>query len=278
MTSRSDISPEQGALYAGHVMHMRLRPRGHRFRYRVFTLLLDVDLLEDTASRLRLFSRNRFGLFSHHDRDHGPRDGTPLRPWAEARLAEHGRPPAARIRLLAMPRLLGWVFNPISVYFCEDGTGRLHSVIYEVKNTFGDQIAYVLPAEAGRACEQGAEDRATRRHVQAKEMFVSPFIGLDQTYRFDLAPPGERLALRIKQGDRDGDLLIATQNGDRRPLDDAQLLRHALSVPLLPFKVMAAIHWQALRLWLKGAPFRRYPGPQRPENMPKALAKAGSAA
>jgi DUF1365 family protein len=123
-------------------------------------------------------------------------------------------------------------------------------VIYEVKNTFGDQVPYVLAAEG----------EGPRRHAQVKEMFVSPFIGMDQTYRFDLAPPGERLALRIKQGDADGDLLIAAQNGSRLELSDATLARMALSVPLLPFKIMAAIHWQALRLWLKGAPFRRYPG------------------
>ncbi|MGM0585992.1 MAG: DUF1365 domain-containing protein [Pseudomonadota bacterium] len=255
------IPPEQGAIYAGHVMHMRLRPRAHRFRYRVFTLLLDVDRLADTASRLRLFACNARGLFSHNDRDHGPRDGSPLRPWVEARLAEAGRPRPARIRLLAMPRMLGWVFNPLSVYYCHDAEDRLESVIYEVKNTFGDQIPYVLAAEGDAA--------SPRRHVRTKEMFVSPFIGMDQTYRFHLAPPGERLSLRIKQGDADGDLLIAAQNGVRLPLTDATLARLALSVPLLPFKVIAAIHWQALRLWLKGAPFRRYPGPKAPAGFAK---------
>lgn len=259
------IPAEQGAIYAGHVMHMRLRPRAHRFRYRVFALLLDVDRLEETASRLRLFACNARGLFSHNDRDHGPRDGSPLRPWAEARLAEAGRPRPARIRLLAMPRMLGWVFNPLSVYYCFDAEDRLESVIYEVKNTFGDQVPYVLAAE-------GPGD-SPRRHVQAKEMFVSPFIGMDQTYRFHLAPPDERLSLRIKQGDADGDLLIAAQNGVRLPLTDATLARLALSVPFLPFKVIAAIHWQALRLWLKGAPFRRYPGPVAAPDKPSGFAK-----
>lgn len=251
--SRSDpLAPDQGCAYEGHVMHMRLRPKAHRFRYGLWTLLLDVDRLAQTGRALRLFSTNRFNLLSHHDADHGPRDGSPLRPWVEARLAEADRPRPARIRLLAMPRFLGWVFNPLSVYFCEDAEGRLESVIYEVKNTFGDQVPYVLAAEG----------EGPRRHSQAKEMFVSPFIGMDQTYRFHLAPAGERLAIRIKQGDAQGDLLIATQNGERRALSDATLARLALRAPLLPAQVMAAIHWQALRLWLKGAPFRRYRGPK----------------
>ncbi len=209
------MDPDQGAIYEGHVMHMRLRPRAHRFRYRVFTLLLDVDRLPDTAARLRLFACNRRALFSHHDRDHGPRDGSPLRPWAEALLAANNRPHPARIRLLAMPRVLNRVFNPLSVYFCEDAEGRLHTAIYEVKNTFGDQIPYVLAADGD----------GPRRHAHTKEMFVSPFIGMDQTYRFHLAPPSDRLAIRIKQGDADGDLLIAAQNGRRLPLTDAALAR-----------------------------------------------------
>lgn len=252
MSRAAPLPPEQGCAYAGHVMHMRLRPKAHRFRYALWTLLLDVDRLEETGRALRLFSVNRFNLLSHNDTDHGPRDGSPLRPWVEARLAEAGRPRPARIRLLAMPRFLGWVFNPLSVYYCEDADGRLESVIYEVKNTFGDQIPYVLSAEG----------EGPRRHDQVKEMFVSPFIGMDQVYRFHLAEPGERLALRIKQGDAEGDLLIATQNGERRALSDATLARLALRAPLLPMQVMAAIHWQALRLWLKGAPFRRYRGPK----------------
>lgn len=238
------------AVYAGHVMHMRLRPRAHRFRYRMFTFLLDVDRLAETAAGLRLLSVNRRGVFAHWDRDHGPRDGTPLRPWVEARLAEAGRPAPARIRLLAMPRMLGFVFNPLSVYFCEDAAGRLESLVYEVKNTFGDQIPYVVDARG----------EGMRRHRQGKAMFVSPFIGMDQTYRFDVSPPGERLAIRIKQGDAEGDLLIATQSGERRALSDRTLAGLLASQPLMSFKVIAGIHWEALRLALKRAPFRRYPG------------------
>jgi DUF1365 family protein len=249
-----DLTAEPFAprLYLGEVMHMRLQPFAHQFRYRVFTLLLDVDRLAETDARLRLLTVDRPGLFSFRRADHGPRDGSDLRPWVEAKLAEAGRPKPARIMLLSIPRLLGYSFNPLSVFFCHDAEGALESVIYEVKNTFGDQHTYVLPAEPG-------PDGAVR-HAQVKEFFVSPFIGMDQTYRFTVRPPGERLAVRIKQANAEGDYLIATQNGLAEALTDRALARIALSAPFTTFKIIAAIHWQALRLWLKGAKFLGHPG------------------
>lgn len=237
-------------LYVGDVMHMRLRPFRHQFRYRVFTALLDIDRLETAESRL--FRIDRFGFFSFRRRDHGPRDGSALRPWVEDLLARAGRPAPARIMLLSMPRLLGYAFNPLSVYFCHDAAGRLESVVYEVKNTFGDQIPYVLDARPG------ADGAA--RHAQAKAMFVSPFIGMEQVYRFTIRPPDAKLAIRIRQGGPEGDELIATQTGRRRALTDRALAGLALTHPAAAFKVIGAIHWQALKLWLKGARFRRYPG------------------
>jgi len=242
-------------LYDGDVMHMRLQPFGHQFRYRVVSLLLDIDRLDQTAQGLRLMSLDRFNVFSFRRRDHGARDGADLRPWVEARLAAAGRPRPARVMLLAMPRMFGYAFNPLSVFFCYCAGDRLESVIYEVKNTFGDQHPYVLPAEPGA-------DGAVR-HDQVKEFFVSPFIGMDQTYRFTIRPPGARLALRIKQADARGDYLIATQSGAALPLTDATLARIALRTPWAMLKVIAAIHWQALRLWLKGAKFLGYPGEDR---------------
>ena len=237
-------------------MHMRLTPFAHKFRYRVFSLLVDVDGLEETCARLRLLSLDRFGVLSFHRRDHGPRDGGELRPWVEAKLREQGLPSPHRIWLLSFPRILGYVFNPLSVYFCEDRDGRLQSVLYEVKNTFGDQHVYIAAADGGD----------THRHAVSKGFFVSPFIGMDQTYQFTLRKPAERLALKIRQGDQTGSWLIATQNGARRPLTDRQLLMQWVSHPLMTVKVIAAIHWQALRLWLKGARFTPYRGPY-PERM-----------
>ena len=154
--------------------------------------------------------------------------------------------------LLSIPRLLGHAFNPLSAFFCHDREGRLESVIYEVKNTFGDQYPYALAATPDA-------DGAVR-HDQPKEFFVSPFIGMDQTYRFTIRPPGEKLAIRIKQHDARGDYLIATQSGRAEALTDAALARIAARAPWAAAKVMAAIHWQALRLWLKGAKFLGHPG------------------
>ncbi len=246
----ADIS---ACLYAGHVMHMRLTPFAHKFRYRVFTLLVDADRMAETCRGLRLLAFERFGLLSLWRKDHGPRDGGDLRPWVEARLVEAGLPRPERIWLLAFPRIFGYVFNPLSVYFCTDAAGRLESVVYEVKNTFGDQHAYALSAEADA-------DGAVR-HEQGKGFFVSPFIGMDQTYAFTIRPPEGRLAIRIRQRDGDGPWLIATQSGTRRALSDRNLLRLWASHPLMTVKVFAAIHWQALRLWLKGARFHPYRGP-----------------
>jgi DUF1365 family protein len=240
-------------LYVGEVMHMRLRPFRHQFRYRVFTTLLDIDDLMGAHSRA--FTIDGFNLFSFHRKDHGPRDGSNLRRWVDQRIVAAGLPRPARVMLLSMPRFLGWAFNPISVYFGYNRAGALESIIYEVKNTFGDQHPYVHDA---RPDSDGAA-----RHRQAKEMYVSPFIEMDQTYRFTVRPPDDRLAIRIKQTDEGDDLLIATQSGVRIPLSDSQLVRLSLTHPIAAIKIFAAIHWQAIKLKLKGARFIRYPGAEK---------------
>ena len=232
---------------------MRLRPFRHQFRYRVFTALLDIDDL--ASARRPVFGVDRFNLFSFHCKDHGARDGSPLRPWVDAQIAGAGLPRPDRVMLLSMPRFLGWAFNPISIYFGYDANGALESIIYEVKNTFGDQHPYVHDA---RPDSDGAA-----RHQQTKEMYVSPFIEMNQTYRFTVRPPNERLALRIKQTDAGADLLIATQSGERRALTTGTLVQLGLTHPLAALKVFVAIHWQALKLKLKGARFIRYPGADR---------------
>jgi hypothetical protein len=262
----ADPLAQGGLIYDGEVMHLRLSPHRHQFRYRVWTLLLDLDRIDEVAGRLRLMARNRFAPVSFHDRDHGARDGSDLRAWVEARLRDAGRPAPARIWLLAMPRLFGVAFNPLSVFYCRDAAGRLQSVIYEVKNTFGDQHAYVLSAEtaagegAGQSAGEAAGAPAMVRHSHAKQFFVSPFMDMDQTYRFDLSDPGARIALRIRQGAGSETRLIATQNGAARALTDGALARLAMGRPLHALKVLAGIHWEALRLWIKGVPFLGHPG------------------
>jgi DUF1365 family protein len=248
------------ALYFGSVMHHRLIPFRHRFRYRVFSLWLDLDELAGPLKRLRLMPHNRFGLFSFHDRDHGPRDGSALRPWVERLLGGAGLDlGGGPIRLLCFPRLLGFVFNPLSVYYCYDRAETLRAVVYEVKNTFGDQHAYVLEVPAARNSGDAIAQSCDKR------FFVSPFIGMTSTYRFRIKEPGESLSVLIRQSVPEGEQLVATLHGERRPLDDRHLLAAFLRYPLMTVKVIGAIHWEALRLWLKGARFHRRPGPPEHE-------------
>lgn len=251
MTVRPDPFPDP-AVYTGHVMHLRLRPRRHQFRHRAFSLLLDLDALVET----RILKVNRAGLMSFQNKDHGPRDGTPLRPWVDARLAEAGEPPATRVFLHALPRVFGYVFNPLSVYFCYGSEGRLQSLIYEVKNTYGDQVAYVRPA--------GPAPDGRHRQTQSKSMYVSPFIAMEETYRFTLTPPGARLAIRICQGsgcqggEGRGDTLIAAQTGTAAPLTDRALARALVRYPAFTLAVIGWIHIHALRLWWKGLTWHPY--------------------
>ncbi|MGI9509915.1 MAG: DUF1365 domain-containing protein [Geminicoccaceae bacterium] len=234
-------------LYVGRVMHHRLRPKRHRFIYRLFTLLIDVDRLADIDHRLRLLSVDRANLFSFHNKDHGPRDGTPLRPWVEAMLETAGiKEPAKHIRLLAMPRFLGYVFNPLSIYYCYDSEERLFAIVYEVKNTFGEQHPYVLSVQPRSATSERI------RHGCDKDFYVSPFIQAEATYRFNLNDPSEILDVRISESTEASTLLVAALQGERRPLTDRQLLIQAFKHPFLPQKVIASIHYEALKLWLKG--------------------------
>ena len=241
-------TPEAAALYFGDVMHARLKPMGHRFSYRVMSLLIDLDRL-DAADRLSpLFAVNRAALYSFHESDHGERDGSSLRAYAQRCAASRGIDlTGGRVRLLCYPRLLGYTFNPLSVYFCHLADGTLALMIYEVRNTFGDIHAYVLPVKPAQV------SRAGIRQEQDKLFYVSPFIEMAMRYRFRISPPGEEVKLRILETDRDGPLLAATFTGRHRALTSAALLRACAAIPLLTFKIIAAIHWQALRLWFKGA-------------------------
>jgi uncharacterized protein len=253
---------EASALYVGRVMHQRLRPKRHRLAYRVFSLLLDLDELPALAGRLRFFSLNRFNLFSLHERDYGAGAGG-LRAHVERQLRVAGLPAGGAIRLLTMPRILGYAFNPISVYFCDDANGELRALLYEVNSTFGERHSYLIEVDA-------AERGAPLLHQRcAKRLHVSPFLAMDMRYEFSVAPPSAARAdfsLGVSAHDADGAVLNARLDAMRRPLADAALLRVFLTHPLLTLKVIAAIHWEALRLWLKGV--RLQP---RPAAAPQAV-------
>lgn len=236
-------------LYAGSVSHTRLRPFHHQFAYRVYYAMFDIDELPDLDGRLRWFGHNRRRLFGFYDRDHGPRDGTDLRTWIDETVAAAGiTTPPARIELLCYPRVIGYVFNPLSIWYCYDGNDRLVAVVHEVKNTFGDQHAYVVPVDTGDL-----------QHEFAKELHVSPFMDMHSTYRFSINIPGDHLAVGIRQFDEGGELFRAGMRGAMVPMTDRSLVKLFFTHPLVTLKTIGAIHLQALRLWRKGARFHRRP-------------------
>lgn len=244
------------ALYVGKVFHARLRPTPHRLNYRVFWLMLDLAEIDALHGRLKTFSRNRFNLLSFHDRDHGDGSDRPLRAQIEARLAEVGVDVGqGAISLLTMPRVLGFVFNPISLYYCHHEDGRLAAMVYEVTSTFGERRSYVLPVLA-------ADAQAGRFRQQTdKRLYVSPFMAMGMTYDFQGQTPGDTLGLVINGSDSEGLLIATSMSGARRPMSDRALIAAALSMPLLTLKVVVAIHWEALKLWLKRVPLTRKPAP-----------------
>lgn len=245
-----------GALYVGRVMHQRLKPARHRLQYRVFSLLVDIDALPALAQRLRLFSLNRFNLFSLHEQDYGAGAGGSLRAHVERQLHAAGLAGGGAIRLLTMPRILGYAFNPLSVYYCDGPGGGLQAILYEVNNTFGQRHSYLIPVSDAQREAARIDQHCTKR------FHVSPFMDLDMRYAFRVEPPAaERpgLAVAITVADADGPVLVARLDARRKPLGDGALALAFVTHPLLTLKVVAAIHWEALWLWLKGAPLRRCP-------------------
>lgn len=247
---------DDDALYVGEVVHQRTDSFRHRLRYRVWMLLLDIDRIE--TRRPGLLSRGRFGLVGWRAADHGDRSGRPLRSQIEAALADAGiTPDGGPIRLLTLPRILGYGFNPISVYFCYRRDGALEALIYEVTNTFHERHSYLAAVPAGGV--------GPVRQTADKVLFVSPFMDMALTYDFTVRPPGEAVSVVVAVRRGETPVLTASFAGARRPLTNRELVRVWLSHPLLTFKVIGGIHWEALRGMLKGARYRvRGAPPKRP--------------
>ncbi|MFQ3622292.1 MAG: DUF1365 domain-containing protein [Acetobacteraceae bacterium] len=238
-------------LLRARVVHVRHAPFRHRLDYRIWALLLDLDRLDEAAARSRLFRAGRPGIVSLQAIDHGPRDGAPLRPWVERLLDAAGLAPPARVRLLAMPRVLGYVFNPISLYLCDDAAGNASAVIYQRKNTFGDQHPYVAPLSGA----------GPHTHRADKAMHVSPFIGMAARYGFTLNVSADRFGLVIDESEDGRRVLTASMAGRLEPMTDRALAGALLSMPFVTLVAMAGIHTHALRLWLKGARYHPRPAP-----------------
>ncbi len=238
--------PDAVSLYRGRIMHARLGPIPHRFAYRLFWILVDLDRLEEADRAALPFSVNRGNLVSFHERDHGPRDGSGLRAHAERLLAEAGvEAPGGRMLLLCLPRVLGYAFNPLSITFAYRPDGTLAALLHEVRNTFGERHTYV---------EAGPSGSGPAAHLTPKAFRVSPFLGLQARYDFRLAPPAEALRLHILESDAEGPVLAAGFTARRRDLTSRAALAALAAIPLMTLKVVAAIHWEALRLWLKTVP------------------------
>ena len=239
------MNDDPAALYDVIVVHRRLRPVEHDQRYALPDALVDVARLDELDRAARLFSYNRFNLFSIRDRDHGPGDGTPLAEHV-ARLTDAAglAGEVTRVELLCLPRMLGYVFNPLSVYFCYGRGGEVRLILYEVSNTFGERKTYVVPASPG-------QDGAIRQ-AAGKRLYVSPFNHPDGRYDFTIAPPGERVRVGVALSRERQAVLSAHLVGRRRPFDDHGLARTFARHPALTWKVIGGIHWEALKLWRKG--------------------------
>ena len=242
-------------LYVGRVAHSRLAPKRHSFGYRVFSLYADLDALPALGRRLRLFSHNRPNMVSFWDRDHGDGSGAPLCDWVAGRLADAGLAADGRVSLLCFPRLFGYAFNPLAVYYCRDRHDALAAVVYQVTNTFGERHSYVLPVDG--------EDGAIRQACD-KAFYVSPFFEVAGGYAFRLNDPADRLSMVIRYGQDGRDLFVASHTGARVPVTDRRLAGLMVSHPLMTLKVIGGIHWQAFRLWRKGVPLVKKPPPVAP--------------
>jgi uncharacterized protein len=240
-------------LYRGEVVHRRLAPVRHELRYSVYNLFVDVEELPTLGNHLKLFSYNRFNLFSIDDRKFGPGDGTPIHEhvWGLVKNAPAGQT-VNRIFMFCYPSVLDYVFNPLTTFYCYDAHDQLRLMVYEVNNTFGERHSYVIPVDDSQS------------QTCSKKFYVSPFNKVEGHYDFTVGPPGDELKLGIRLTNADGPCLNAWFVGTKQKLTDGALAKSFLGLPLLPFKIVGGIHWEAAKLWFKGMRLVKRPVPQTP--------------
>ena len=235
-------------IYKGFVTHRRFKPLRHYFSYKTFSILFDLTELEDLHKKIGIFSFNRFNIFSFYNKDHGSRDGNDLTKWVKINLKKYNLNfNVSKIKLLCFPRVLGYVFNPLSIFYCYEGK-VLKAILYEVKNTFNEQHTYVFPVDnSSKIIKQQCN----------KKFYVSPFIEMDTFYNFRLTEPDKNIRILIKQTDKEEKILVACQVGKRQNMSLNQLIINFFTHPMMTFKIMISIHYEALRLWKKGATFQK---------------------
>ena len=235
------------SIYNGTVIHKRFKPKTHFFKYNIFSLLIDLSELDELDEKIKFFSFNKFNLISFYEKDHGNRDGSSLIQWVKKIINENDvNSQDIKIKLLCYPRIFGYVFNPLSVFYIYDKNLDLVSILYEVKNTFGEQHTYIFKSDKNTNLIQ---------HVCKKKFHVSPFIEMNCIYFFRLLKPGNKISIIIDQNDKDGKILYASQDGVKSELNNNTLVKAYLNHPLMTFKIILAIHFEAFKLWTKGIKF-----------------------
>ena len=234
-------------IYNGEVTHTRFKPVRHFLKYKTFSLLIDLDEINLLDKSIGIFSHNKFNIFSFYDKDHGDRDGGNLKDWVISNLKKFRiKENITNIKLLCYPRILGYVFNPLSIFYCYE-KDKLVAIFYEVKNTFNEQHTYIFKIKNNEEIIQKCR----------KKFYVSPFMDMETFYNFKLLNPNDKLSVFIKQTDADGTILTATQTGDKKEFSFKQLAINFLKYPLMTIKIISSIHYEALLLWKKGAIYRR---------------------
>ena len=235
------------SIYNGTVIHKRFKPKIHYFKYKVFSLLIDLSELENLSKKIKFFSYNKFNLVSFYEKDHGNRDESSLVSWVKKNLEDNNiNSENVKIKLLCYPRILGYVFNPLSVFYIYDESKKLVCILYEVKNTFGEQHTYIFKVD---------NDQKLYQHNCSKKFHVSPFIEMNCKYFFRLLKPGEKISVIIDQYQTDEKILYASQDGQRVDFNTKELIKSYFKHPLMTFKIISAIHFEAFKLWIKGIKF-----------------------
>ena len=234
-------------IYNGVVTHTRFKPVKHFLKYKTFSFYLDLDEIEELHKNNPIFSYNKFNIFSFYDKDHGDRDGKPLKTWVLDNLKKFNiNENINNIKLLCYPRIFGYVFNPLSIFYCYE-ENLLKAIFYEVKNTFNEQHTYIFKIRDNKEISQKCK----------KKFYVSPFMDMETYYNFKLFNPSEKLSVFIKQTDTTGTILTATQTGEKKEFSSKQLIKNFFKYPLMTIKIIGSIHYEALLLWKKGAIYRK---------------------